>query len=62
VTALALSDDDATAWSASKDGGLLRWDVETGARSRLPQPPPVPTKSVRAAPQPPALTRAASPA
>jgi ribosomal RNA-processing protein 9 len=47
VTALALSDDDATAWSASKDGALFRWDVETGARTRLPQPPPVPTKGVR---------------
>jgi ribosomal RNA-processing protein 9 len=47
VTALALADDDATAWSASKDGALLRWDVETGARTRLPQPPPVPTKGVR---------------
>ena len=56
VTALALSEDDATAWSASKDGALMRWDVETGARSRLPQPPPVPTKSVRCAlQQPPAL-------
>jgi ribosomal RNA-processing protein 9 len=47
VTALALSDDDTTAWSASKDGALFRWDVETGARTRLPQPPPVPTKGVR---------------
>lgn len=35
VTAVVLSPDDATLWSVSKDGGIQRVDVETGARSQL---------------------------
>lgn len=43
VTSLALRADDAVAFSASKEGTLLRWDVETGARESFPpQPPPDP--------------------
>lgn len=34
-TALALSADERTAFSASKDGELLRWDLEAGGRVRL---------------------------
>ena len=48
VTALALSSDDAFCVSAAKDGTLLRHDTATGQRTRLPQPPPVPTHTVRA--------------
>eukprot|EP01104_Vermistella_antarctica_P013138 TRINITY_DN3934_c0_g1_i2.p1 TRINITY_DN3934_c0_g1~~TRINITY_DN3934_c0_g1_i2.p1 ORF type:complete len:601 (+),score=116.18 TRINITY_DN3934_c0_g1_i2:219-1805(+) len=36
VTCVALSGDDTTAFSGSKDGTVVRWDVETGARTRLP--------------------------
>ncbi|KAG5183169.1 WD40-repeat-containing domain protein [Tribonema minus] len=35
VTCVALSGDDATAFSGSKDNAVLRWDVETGARKVL---------------------------
>lgn len=35
VTAIALSHDDRTLYSASKDGGLLSHDVETGARQKF---------------------------
>jgi WD40 repeat protein len=47
VTAVALSADDTRAAAASKDGVVLLYDVETGARTRLPQAPPVPTQNVR---------------
>ncbi|MCL7038458.1 hypothetical protein MKW94_029182, partial [Papaver nudicaule] len=30
VTALALADDDLTGFSASKDGSIIQWDVESG--------------------------------
>ncbi|KAL4451525.1 hypothetical protein ABPG75_007187 [Micractinium tetrahymenae] len=35
VTAVALSHDDRTLYSASKDGGLLAHDVESGARQKF---------------------------
>mmetsp|Transcript_37965 Transcript_37965/g.107255 ORF Transcript_37965/g.107255 Transcript_37965/m.107255 type:complete len:519 (-) Transcript_37965:1039-2595(-) len=38
VTGLALTSDDSTAFSVSKDGTLLRWDVETGSRIKMPLP------------------------
>jgi ribosomal RNA-processing protein 9 len=47
VTGLALTADDATAYSVSKEGGIVRWDVETGARTKFPRAPPAvvdPTK------------------
>ena len=47
VTAVALSGDDCTAVAASKDGTVLLYDVETAARTRVPQAPPVPTQTVR---------------
>ncbi|CAM9188880.1 unnamed protein product [Discosporangium mesarthrocarpum] len=34
-TCVALSPDDATAFSGSKDNSILRWDVETGQRTVL---------------------------
>jgi len=40
VTALALSGDDSACFSASKDGAVVRWDVETGARQAFEAPPP----------------------
>ena len=36
VTGLALTADDSTAYSVSKEGGICRWDVETGARTKFP--------------------------
>lgn len=47
VTALALSSDDGTAWSASKDGKIFQWDVETGKRTQLPDRPPNTVQGVR---------------
>jgi len=47
VTGLALTADDTTAYSVSKEGGIVRWDVETGARTKFPRAPPAtvdPTK------------------
>ena len=38
VTGLALTADDTTAYSVSKEGGIVRWDVETGARTKFPAP------------------------
>eukprot|EP00887_Chlorella_sp_A99_P001865 scaffold19.g1865.t1 len=35
VTAVALSPDDRTCYSVSKDGGIIRCDVETGKRTAL---------------------------
>jgi ribosomal RNA-processing protein 9 len=35
VTAVALSGDDSLCFSASKDGQVLQWDVESGAKSRI---------------------------
>jgi ribosomal RNA-processing protein 9 len=40
VTGLALTADDSTAYSVSKEGGICRWDVETGARTKFPRAPP----------------------
>ena len=37
VTGLALTADDSTAYSVSKEGGICRWDVETGARTKFPR-------------------------
>ena len=38
ATALALSVDGATAFTVSKDGGILKWDVETMAATPLRRP------------------------
>lgn len=35
VTAVSLTEDDTTAFSVSKDGGMFRWDVETGKKTRI---------------------------
>lgn len=35
ATGLALSQDDTTAWTVSKDGTICRWDIETGKRTQL---------------------------
>ncbi|GFR43265.1 hypothetical protein Agub_g4327 [Astrephomene gubernaculifera] len=35
ATAVALTSDDATAFTVSKDGGVCRWDVETMKRTQL---------------------------
>jgi len=35
VTAVALSGDDSICFSASKDGQVFQWDVESGAKSRI---------------------------
>lgn len=35
ATAVCLTSDDATAFTVSKDGGICRWDVETGKRTHL---------------------------
>ena len=32
VTAMAVTSDDTTAFSVSKDGSIFRMDIETGAR------------------------------
>ncbi|KAG2439576.1 hypothetical protein HXX76_004928 [Chlamydomonas incerta] len=38
ATAVCLTADDATAFTVSKDGGICRWDVETGKRTHLYRP------------------------
>lgn len=38
VTAVALSDDDLKGFSASKDGTILQWDVESGKTERYQWP------------------------
>lgn len=35
VTAVCLSSDDSLCFSASKDGQVIQWDLETGAKSRI---------------------------
>ena len=35
MTALAVTSDDATAYSVSKDGSIFRTDIESGARQAL---------------------------
>ena len=35
MTALALTGDDTTAFTASKDGTIVQWDVESGAKHRI---------------------------
>lgn len=39
ATALALAHDDSACWTVSKDGALIRWDVETGVKTRLNKEP-----------------------
>jgi len=41
VTGLALTDDDATAYSVSKEGTVIQWDIETGAKIKFPRGPDV---------------------
>jgi ribosomal RNA-processing protein 9 len=38
VTAVALSEDDLKGFSASKDGGIVQWDVESGKCERYKWP------------------------
>ena len=38
VTAVALSDDDLKGFSASKDGTILQWDVESGKTEKFQWP------------------------
>ncbi|KAI3918047.1 hypothetical protein MKW92_004925 [Papaver armeniacum] len=38
VTAIALADDDLTGFSASKDGCIIQWDVETGKTGKYMWP------------------------
>ena len=38
VTAVALSEDDSRGFSASKDGNILHWDVESGKREKYQWP------------------------
>ncbi|GIM09576.1 hypothetical protein Vretimale_13420 [Volvox reticuliferus] len=38
ATAIALTGDDSTAFTVSKDGGICRWDVETMKRTQLYRP------------------------
>jgi len=35
VTAIAMTGDDTTAFTASKDGTIVQWDVESGAKHRI---------------------------
>ena len=47
VTGLALTGDDTTAYTVSKEGMIISWDVETGAKTKYPKTPEVvidPTK------------------
>ena len=39
VTGMALTSDDSTCYTVSKDGGIAKWDIETGARTRFPRAP-----------------------
>ena len=41
VTGLTLTVDDTTVYSVSKEGGIVRWDVETGAKTKYPRTPNV---------------------
>ena len=41
VTGVALTEDDRTAYSVSKDGSIFMWDVETEKRTRFPRTPDV---------------------
>lgn len=47
VTGVALTTDDATAFSVSKDGAVLRWDVETQTRTKMPLPGEAASSDVR---------------
>ena len=41
VTGVALTEDDRLAYSVSKDGTILGWDIETGKRIKFPRTPEV---------------------
>ena len=41
VTGVALTEDDRTAYSVSKDGSIFMWDIETEKRTRFPRTPDV---------------------
>jgi len=34
VTCLALAEDDTTAWTASKDSQIVKWDIESGKKNK----------------------------
>lgn len=38
VTAIALADDDLTGFSASKDGNIIQWDVDSGKSGKYVWP------------------------
>ena len=47
VTGVCLSSDDRTAYSVSKDGAIVEWDVETGKRTKYPRCPVVTQEEMR---------------
>ena len=47
VTGVCLSSDDRTAYSVSKDGAIVEWDVETGKRTKYPRCPVITEEEMR---------------
>jgi ribosomal RNA-processing protein 9 len=47
VTGVSLSSDDRTAFSVSKDGAIVEWDVETGKRTKYPRCPVITEEEMR---------------
>jgi len=47
VTGVCLSSDDRTAFSVSKDGAIVEWDVETGKRTKYPRCPVITEEEMR---------------
>ena len=39
VTGMALTNDDTTVYSVSKEGQIIKWDVESGAKQKYPKTP-----------------------
>jgi len=47
VTGVCLSSDDRAAFSVSKDGAIVEWDVETGKRTKYPRCPVITEEEMR---------------
>lgn len=47
VTGVCLSSDDRAAFSVSKDGAIVEWDVETGTRTKYPRCPVITEEEMR---------------
>jgi ribosomal RNA-processing protein 9 len=47
VTEVCLSSDDRAAFSVSKDGAIVEWDVETGKRTKYPRCPVITEEEMR---------------